>query len=135
MSDELSFYDHAVLDQDRPKSRGECVDAERPCPWVGCRHHLYLETNAITGAIKLIYPDLEPWDLEESCSLDVADRGGVTLEVVGGLLRLTRERARQIEAKAAFRARALAMSHGIEEKDSYFAHAGSNESIDTPEGG
>jgi hypothetical protein len=27
----------------RPKTRAECRDEARPCPWVGCRHHLLLE--------------------------------------------------------------------------------------------
>ena len=35
-----------------------------------------------------------------SCTLDVADLGGVTLEVVGDVVNLTRERIRQIEVKA-----------------------------------
>lgn len=25
----------------RPRTRGECRGAERPCPWVSCRHSLY----------------------------------------------------------------------------------------------
>jgi DNA-directed RNA polymerase sigma subunit (sigma70/sigma32) len=35
-----------------------------------------------------------------SCVLDVADNGGITLEEVGELLGVTRERIRQIEAVA-----------------------------------
>lgn len=27
----------------RPTTRAECRDEARPCPWVGCRHHLLLE--------------------------------------------------------------------------------------------
>jgi len=47
----------------------------------------------------LNFPDLEPWELEETCSLDVADRGGITLEEVGDILNLTRERVRQVEVR------------------------------------
>jgi hypothetical protein len=36
----------------------------------------------------------------ESCALDVADRGGTTLEDVGAIMNLTRERIRQVEVKA-----------------------------------
>ena len=32
--------------------------------------------------------------------IDVAERGGITLEEVGGLMNLTRERVRQLEAEA-----------------------------------
>lgn len=27
----------------RPKTRAECLQEARPCPWVGCKHHLLLE--------------------------------------------------------------------------------------------
>jgi hypothetical protein len=35
----------------RPAARGECACAERPCPWVSCKHHLYLDVNPETGSI------------------------------------------------------------------------------------
>ncbi len=46
------------------------------------------------------FPGVEPEDLIESCSLDVADRGALTLEQTGELLGLTRERIRQVEVTA-----------------------------------
>jgi hypothetical protein len=87
------------VDEPRPRTRGECRDGVRPCPWVGCRHHLYLEVNAETGSIKINFPDVEPEDLAESCCLDVAERGGITLEEVGLITNLTRERVRQVETR------------------------------------
>lgn len=85
---------------ERPITRGDCeADPGRPCPWVGCSHHLYLDVNEDTGAIKLNFPHLEVWEMGESCSLDVADRGGVTLEEVGAIVNLTRESVRQIEVR------------------------------------
>src|SRR5205814_4598170 len=84
---------------ERHKTRLECVDGERPCPFVACKYHLYLDVNPSSGSIKLNFPDLEPWELKESCALDVADRGGITLEEVGDLLNLTRERIRQVEVR------------------------------------
>lgn len=84
----------------RPRTRAECRDGARPCPYVGCRHHLYLDVNEETGTIKLNFPHLEVWEMKESCSLDVAGRGGGTLDEVGVMLNLTRERVRQIELYA-----------------------------------
>lgn len=83
----------------KPRTRGECVDGPRPCPYVSCQHHLYLDVTE-AGSIKKNFPDLEPEEMRETCALDVADRGGATLEDVGKLLNLTRERTRQIEVKA-----------------------------------
>ena len=89
----------AAIDEDRPSHRSECRLGERPCPYVSCKYHLYLDVNPRTGSIKLNFPGLEIWELTETCSLDVADRGGITLEEVGELLNLTRERIRQVESK------------------------------------
>jgi len=82
----------------KPKTRADCVDGVRPCPYVSCAYHLYLDASR-TGAIKLNFPDLEVWELGESCALDVAAFGGCKLEEVGAMLNLTRERVRQIEVK------------------------------------
>lgn len=81
----------------RPATRGECIEGPRPCPWVSCKFHLYLDVNPETGSIKLNFPDLEVWEMADTCALDVADRGGITLEEVGEILNLTRERIRQVE--------------------------------------
>ena len=89
----------------RPKDREQCSAEARPCPWVACKHHLYLDVNPDTGSIKINFPDLEPWDLPETCSLDVADRGGITLEEVGEIMNLTRERIRQVEVRGLLKLR------------------------------
>lgn len=94
-------------DHERPRVRLDCSDAPRPCPYVSCKHHLYLDVSARTGAIKLNFPDLEVWDMSETCALDVADRGGTTLEDVGAIMNLTRERIRQVEVKALAKLQAL----------------------------
>lgn len=87
------------VDIPRPKTRAECSEEARPCPWVACKHHLYLDVNPETGSIKINFPDLEPWELPHTCALDVADRGGITLEEVGEIMNLTRERIRQVEVR------------------------------------
>ena len=69
----------------------------RPCPWISCRHHLYLEVHPDTGALKINFKGIDPDQMEESCSADIADRGGLTLKEVCDMIRLTRERIRQVE--------------------------------------
>jgi Sigma-70, region 4 len=91
----------------KPRTRIECAEGARPCPYVSCKHHLFLDVSARTGAIKLNFPDLEVWEMNETCALDVADRGGTTLEDVGAIMNLTRERIRQVEVKALAKLQAL----------------------------
>lgn len=91
----------------KPKNRAECAEGPRPCPFVSCKHHLFIDVSPRTGAIKLNFPDLEVWDLGESCALDVADKHGTTLEDVGAIMNLTRERIRQVEVKALAKLEAL----------------------------
>jgi hypothetical protein len=83
----------------RPKNRGDCVNGPRPCLFISCKHHLYLDVNPETGSVKLNFPDKEIWELKYTCALDVADLGGITLEDVGQIMNLTRERIRQVEAR------------------------------------
>ncbi|HLK93136.1 MAG TPA: sigma factor-like helix-turn-helix DNA-binding protein [Polyangia bacterium] len=71
---------------ERPRTRGECARVARPCPWRVCRHNLTAEPKRPAGA--------------PSCTLDVADAGGATLEAVGRILGLTRERIRQLQLQA-----------------------------------
>ena len=87
----------AEVEYDRPQKRSECASGIRPCPYVSCKHHLYLDVNPVTGSIKVNFPDLEVWEMEDTCALDIADRGGITLEEVGSIMNLTRERIRQVE--------------------------------------
>lgn len=72
-----------------------CDAHRRPCPIVSCPYHLYLDVKP-NGNLQLNFPDLEPWELKETCSLDIARRGGASLAVVGEALNLTQERARQL---------------------------------------
>jgi hypothetical protein len=84
----------------RPTTRAECREGPRPCPFVSCRYHLYLDVSRRTGSIKLNFPDLEVWEMPVSCALDVAEDGGATLEDVGAIMNVTRERIRQLEVTA-----------------------------------
>lgn len=110
-----------VAAKERPKTRGECP-VTRPCPFVSCQFHLLTDVSPFSGSIKQNFPLQPPKErpgalalpeaprieidealrlMRETCALDVADRGGVTLEEVGVLLNVSMERARQIEQMAA----------------------------------
>ena len=75
-----------------------------------------------SGSIKMNFPDLEVWEMTETCALDVADRGGITLEDVGILLNLTRERIRQVEKSGLDKLRqVLGSEDAFAEDDDEFA--------------
>ena len=82
---------------DRPRTRGDCKDGPRPCPWVSCAHHMahIVPSNASRWTTKSIVRDdeIDPEDvaeliaaMEHSCALDIADRGEHTLEQIGEVL-------------------------------------------------
>lgn len=54
----------------RPRTRRDCADVPRPCPFVGCRYHLWLDEAGEDGELR--HHNCDPFDLEESCALDVA---------------------------------------------------------------
>jgi len=88
------------------KTRGNCAAIPRPCPFATCKYNLLLEVTR-TGKIKFLGQAREPDEMpaDESCVLDLADNGGHTLETVGRVLGVTRERVRQIEGKGLKQAR------------------------------
>lgn len=94
-------------DYEKPRTRADCIDGPRPCPYVSCKFNLYLDVQPNTGAIKMNFPDIEVEDMKESCALDIADRGGTTLEEVGAIMNLTRERIRQLEVRAMAKVKSL----------------------------
>jgi len=96
----LTGYPRVDIPEQRPRTRGECVDGPRPCPWVGCRHHLYLEVQPSTGRIILPWGNLDPNEIPETCSLDVADDGEHSLEEVAPLLNLGAAGVHAIERDA-----------------------------------
>lgn len=108
------------LDVLQPVTRGDCADGPRPCPWTSCRHHMLIESELVSRDGLANTP---PWApglrvhpaarrartlaealraLPVSCALDfVAEHpDGAPLEVIGETLGVTRERARQLEARA-----------------------------------
>jgi hypothetical protein len=82
----------------KPLCRADCANVPRPCPYVSCKWHLYIDVTE-SGSLKVNFPALEPHELPArgSCALDVAEDGRHSLYEVCGLLNVTRERVRQIE--------------------------------------
>lgn len=79
----------------RPKMRRDCRDGLRSCPWVSCRYHLIWEAAQRQWSDEEIVDHL--MSMRDTCTLDVADEGGVTLERIADIFGVTRERVRQIE--------------------------------------
>ena len=96
------------LDASRPKTRADCEGGPRPCPYVSCKYNLYVDVNPKTGSVKMNFPDKELWEVADTCALDVADRSGITLEEVGAIMNLTRERVRQLETRGLTKLRVIA---------------------------
>jgi hypothetical protein len=85
------------IEAERPRSRLECANGPRPCPWVSCRYNLYLDVTA-SGSIRVNLP-IAVDKMRESCVLDFDDRPQSQVEI-GDLLGLSRQRAQQIEEHA-----------------------------------
>lgn len=96
----------------RPRTYAECQargigTGESPCAYVSCKYNLALDVSKRTGAIKVNAIDaidardgsLDVREMPATCALHVAARGGLTLDEIGDLLSLTRERVRQIETR------------------------------------
>ena len=77
----------------KPVTRADCFGSPRPCPWVSCRYHLYLDVDDC-GRLKTNGDD--PSTMKCSCALDEAERGGQKLESIRKIYDLSRERIRQI---------------------------------------
>lgn len=101
LADDERKLRRAGVYRQRPRVYSDCEGGSGPCPWVRCRMNLYLEVDDMTGAIKLNFPDKQIDELEETCALRVAGRGGHSLEQVGKMINLTQERVSQIEESGA----------------------------------
>ena len=102
----------------RPKTRGDCVERRRPCPFVGCRHHLFMEVTP-AGSIKMPFGPSEDalFEMAETCSLDVADRGDHDMNRIGQYLGVTAARVQQEVADALKKLRTYAEEERIRFQD------------------
>ncbi len=79
----------------RPKTRGDCRNGPRPCPWAGCRHHLFLDVRPGGGIRR--NSQLPPWRMQSTCSLDLADaEDGMSLEELAEYFGITRQAVQHI---------------------------------------
>jgi hypothetical protein len=90
----------------RPTTRGQCENQMRPCPFVMCRHHLFVDERP-NGGLKFPFGQkLNALDtMPYTCSLDACEQGGMTLEEVALATNITRERVRQVEVMALMKLR------------------------------
>jgi len=102
----------------RPKTRGDCGNVPRPCPFAGCRHHNFLEVRR-DGSLRLNHPHLEdPSEMtaDQSCSLDVADanRQGMLHLNIAPHLGHVRQRMGQLEVEAIAALRGEVARYGLD---------------------
>lgn len=119
-------------DLKRPITRRDCENDDGVCPLVSCRHHLALDVNEETGAIKNNFPvqrmneetgkietdftDVDFDAMKFTCSLDVAAMGKeLSLEEFAETMRLSYDRAFQVIDEAKKRARKIAVEIGAAE--------------------
>ncbi|HEY1549250.1 MAG TPA: sigma factor-like helix-turn-helix DNA-binding protein [Kofleriaceae bacterium] len=111
-----------VLNDSRPRTRAECVDGPRPCPWVSCVHHLLdirerggtrnergrifaadfeLRTDASRAAAEQFTDSVADHvvSMTSTCALDIAERGESTHLEIGQMTGVSHERIRQLESK------------------------------------
>ena len=81
--------------KDRPTYRHQYAGGARPCPWIGCNYHLIWTVSKIDQMsddkiLKVLS------EMPETCTLDVADKGGLSFRKLAIALGLSRSRAMQL---------------------------------------
>jgi Sigma-70, region 4 len=76
---------------------GACRKLPGPCPHTVCRFNLTSERRDNRGAKPA---EIRLPVVRESCALEAAELGGMTLEEIASRLSITRERVRQIQLGA-----------------------------------
>lgn len=79
-----------VRELKRPRTRSECAQIPRPCPFVSCQWNTYLDLLE-DGTMVINWGRCEPEAMEAwgSCVLDIADDGGISDEIMARVLGLT----------------------------------------------
>lgn len=90
------------------------MNCARPCPYVGCKHHLLIEVNPDTGDMTKAVPFDETSQDDvgdvlsgraQTCSLDVANEGAIAPKQIGALLNVSRQRVEFIAERGVSKAR------------------------------
>lgn len=81
--------------------------------FVSCRHHLALDVNPRNGTLRLAFPDVDLIELPATCSLDVADLGGGTLDDLAKVMNVVKESVRSTEEDALAKFRSAATRIGV----------------------
>ena len=87
----------------RPVTRGECASIPRPCPFVSCQWHLYLDVMPDGHIVRNHRGPVHT--MRRSCALDVADEGEHTNDVIAETMNCTRQWISAIENRARQRMR------------------------------
>lgn len=45
------FTHERPWDEQRPRTRADCIGRPRPCPWVSCKHHLLVDVTPAGGIV------------------------------------------------------------------------------------
>ncbi len=96
-----------------PRTRGECRNGIRPCPWASCRYHLAVSI-ASDGSMRQREDadDLADTTLP-TCALDVAAQGAHRMTEIAEVMGTSRQRIEQVSTAALAKARAEAERLGL----------------------
>ncbi len=104
---QITEEDLDYLEKARPVTREDCAYIPRPCPFLICPYNMVLDLDVgyihniqgrldASGNVLVYNPDKSFLEQTHSCTLDVAEAGPLTLEEVGEIFGITRERIRQL---------------------------------------
>lgn len=124
---EFGFDPRTRRHPDAPRTREDCINGPRPCPWTACRLHLWLDigkrskhghrSHVVKWHFRGLYDCPSEMPERTSCALDLADdhgKTGMTLGEIGAAWRLHPERVRQIEVTALRKVRKAFKRMGID---------------------
>lgn len=83
----------------RPRTRADCIDGPRPCPWAGCRYHLLVYVEPSTGELTLPHGHDDPTLLAQTCALDQATQRQ-SYNAIGAVMGRSKELPRLIAINA-----------------------------------